>query len=69
MRRKLTAAIFTVSTLTSGLVHALGLGEVTVRSSLNQPLNAEIELLSVDELTEREIITALASREDFWGPM
>jgi pilus assembly protein FimV len=65
MRRKLTAAIFTVSTLTSGLVHALGLGEVTVRSSLNQPLNAEIELLSVDELTEREIITALASREDF----
>jgi pilus assembly protein FimV len=65
MRRKLTAAIFAVSTLTSGLVHALGLGEATVRSSLNQPLNAEIELLSVNELTEREIITALASREDF----
>ncbi len=65
MRRKLTAAIFTLSTLTSGLVHALGLGEATVRSSLNQPLNAEIELLSVNELTEREIITALASREDF----
>lgn len=65
MRRKLTAAIFTISTLTAGLAHALGLGEATVRSSLNQPLNAEIELLSVGDLTEREIITALASREDF----
>lgn len=65
MRRKLTAAIFTVSTLTSGLVNALGLGEATVKSALNQPLNAEIELLSVDDLTEREIITALASREEF----
>lgn len=65
MRRKLTAAIFTVSTLTSGLVSALGLGEATVRSSLNQPLNAEIELVNVAELTEQEIITALASREEF----
>lgn len=44
---------------------ALGLGEIKINSALNQPLEAEIELLQVRELSEREIIVALADNEDF----
>lgn len=44
---------------------ALGLGDIQLRSALNEPLNAEIELLSAtpDELTS--LRAALASRETF----
>ncbi|MBX2858007.1 MAG: LysM peptidoglycan-binding domain-containing protein, partial [Cellvibrionaceae bacterium] len=44
---------------------ALGLGDITLRSSLNQPLVAEIKLLEVGDLTEAEILVGLASQEDF----
>lgn len=40
---------------------AIGLGDISVRSSLNQPLNAEIELLSVEEGELEDIKAALAS--------
>jgi len=52
-------------TLCSQAVLALGLGEVTLLSKLNQPLNAEIELLQLRDLSEEEVLIALASREDF----
>ena len=45
--------------------NALGLGEVKLYSSLNQPLVAEIELLQVGDLTKNEILPNLASRSDF----
>ena len=51
--------------LSSSLANALGLGEVTLRSSLNQPLDAEIELLQLKDLTRNEVLPALASRNDF----
>ncbi|WP_354009020.1 FimV/HubP family polar landmark protein [Endozoicomonas lisbonensis] len=51
--------------LGSGLANALGLGEVTMHSSLNQPLDAEIELLQLRDLTRNEILPNLASRSDF----
>jgi len=63
--RKLVLAIAAASSLTSGAVHALGLGEVRLQSSLNQPLVAEIELLQVRDLENNEIIPRLASAEDF----
>ena len=47
------------------LASALGLGDITLRSSLNQPLVAEIQLLEVGDLTEAEILVGLASQEDF----
>ncbi|WLQ15491.1 FimV/HubP family polar landmark protein [Hahella aquimaris] len=65
MVRKLAIAVLTMSALSSGVAKALGLGEAKVYSSLNQPLNAEIELVSVRDLTESEILTNLASREAF----
>ena len=63
--RKLGLAIAAASALSSGMAHALGLGELTLKSSLNQPLVAEIELLDVKELTAAEVVPSLASAEDF----
>lgn len=63
--RKLVLAIAAASALTSGTAHALGLGEVTLQSSLSQPLVAEIELLEVRDLAPNEVIPALASPEEF----
>nr|PZN66844.1 MAG: hypothetical protein DIU62_07290 [Pseudomonadota bacterium] len=51
-------------TAVPGLSMALGLGDETVRSFLNAPLNAEIELFATpDELNTLEV--KLASRDDF----
>lgn len=63
--RKLVLAIAAASALSSGMAHALGLGEVTLQSSLNQPLVAEIELLEVRDLASNEVIPNLASPEEF----
>ncbi len=54
-----------VGFLYSGLASALGLGEISLKSQFNQPLNAEIRLLKVRDLSEEEILAALAPREDF----
>ncbi len=63
--RKLVLAIAAASALTSGVANALGLGEVTLRSSLNQPLDAEIELLEVRDLASAEVKPNLASADEF----
>ncbi|MHC8321290.1 FimV/HubP family polar landmark protein [Pseudomonas sp. GB2N2] len=63
--RKLVLAIAAASALSSGMAHALGLGELTLKSSLNQPLVAEIELLDVKDLTAAEVVPSLASPDDF----
>jgi len=51
--------------LFSGYVSALGLGEINLNSALNEPLDAEIPLLNLEELSEAEIIAGLASGKDF----
>ncbi len=63
--RKLVLAIATASALSSGMAHALGLGEVTLQSALNQPLVAEIELLEVRDLASDEVLPSLASPDEF----
>ncbi len=63
--RKLVLAVAAASAFSSGLSHALGLGDLSVKSSLNQPLEAEISLLEVRDLTSVEIKTQLASPEEF----
>ncbi|MGB4075705.1 FimV/HubP family polar landmark protein [Pseudomonas sp.] len=63
--RKLVLAIAAASALSSGMAHALGLGEVTLQSALNQPLVAEIELLEVRDLASNEVLPTLASPEAF----
>lgn len=63
--RKLVLAIAAATALTSEMVLALGLGEVTLKSTLNQPLVAEIELLDTEGLSAAEIVPSLASAADF----
>ncbi|MDQ7984439.1 FimV/HubP family polar landmark protein [Pseudomonas sp. G34] len=63
--RKLVLAIAAATALSSGMAHALGVGELTLQSSLNQPLVAEIELLDVRDLSAAEMRPSLASPEEF----
>ena len=44
---------------------AVGLGEIKLQSAMNEPLRAEIALLSVGDLNESQIAAKLASPEDF----
>ncbi|MBO3274551.1 FimV family protein [Pseudomonas schmalbachii] len=63
--RKLVQAIAAASALTTGMAHALGVGEIHLNSALNQPLDAEIDLLEVRDLSSGEVVPRLASPEDF----
>src|SRR5690606_23580396 len=63
--RNLVLAIAAATALTSEMAYALGAGEVTLKSALNQPLVAEIELLDAKALAPGEVIPGLASVEDF----
>ncbi len=46
-------------------VTALGLGELTLHSALDEPFNAEIELVNIGDADENQIFVGLASQEDF----
>ena len=63
--RKLVLAIAAASALSSSVAQALGLGELTLKSTANQPLLAEIELLDVKDLTAAEVVPSLASPQEF----
>ncbi|OLS62209.1 FimV/HubP family polar landmark protein [Pseudomonas putida] len=63
--RKLVLAIAAASALSSGMAHALGLGELTLKSAQDQPLNAEIELLDVRDLSAADVKPSLAPAEEF----
>lgn len=64
--RHLLIGLASGSALYSGLAAALGLGEITLHSALNQPLNAEIELLAVgDDMSASDIKIALAPVDAF----
>ncbi|WJN61171.1 FimV/HubP family polar landmark protein [Pseudomonas sp. SO81] len=63
--RHLLLGLASGSVFYSGLVPALGLGEISLHSALNQPLDAQIELLEVGDLSADEIKVRLASVEDF----
>ncbi|MEO1595452.1 MAG: FimV/HubP family polar landmark protein [Pseudomonadota bacterium] len=65
MHRWLAALVFAACLLAAPGAQALGLGEITTRSALNEPMDAEIALLGAtpDELTTLEV--KLASRDTF----
>src|ERR1039457_1944551 len=64
-RMMLMACLLSVSSLWPSLSSALGLGEIHLNSALNEPMNAEIDLIAVtpDELTA--LHAALAGRDAF----
>ena len=45
--------------------HAVGLGEITVNSSLNEPLAANIQIINSDGLQDNQVLVSLASAEAF----
>jgi pilus assembly protein FimV len=63
--RQLLVGLATSSALYSGLVPALGLGEITLRSALSQPLDAEIELFDVGDLSAADMRVRLAPADVF----
>ena len=63
--QKLALAVGLVSALGGNGALALGLGEIKLNSTLNQPLNAEIKLLQTRGLGDNEIKVRLASVDDF----
>ncbi len=63
--RRLCLALILGLGLLPGLAQALGLGSLTLRSHLYEPLDAEIELLSPGQLSANEILANLASHTDF----
>ena len=65
MRKKLAKVGLTVVALHSGLVSALGMGELTLDSLLNQPFRAEIPLRDIGELNVDQIRVRLADATAF----
>jgi len=67
MGRKLNAALLSAGLLmlTPGIANSLGLGKITLNSMLSEPLDAEIELVQVRELTAGEILAAIAPANEF----
>jgi pilus assembly protein FimV len=63
--RQLVLACGLSSFVLSPYASALGLGEVKLKSSLNQPLEAEVKLLDTRDLTAEQILVSLASPADF----
>lgn len=63
--RKLATALAVSIALSSGSAHALSLGEIEMRSALNQPMSAEIRLSSVRAGELDGMIVKLASPEAF----
>ena len=63
--RQLMLGLASGSALYSGMAPALGLGEITLHSALNQPFEAEIELLEVGDLGAQDLRVGLASADVF----
>ena len=66
MLRKLAlATAISAVTMGANFAHAVGLGEITLNSHLNEPLEAEIKLLSIGDLSKNELLPNLAGHEEF----
>jgi pilus assembly protein FimV len=65
MRLRPILALSIVLAWLPALGHALGLGEIKLKSGLNQPMVAEIDLLQMRDLGPNEVLPSLASPEDF----
>lgn len=63
--RRVRLAVAIGATLAAPMAHALGLGQITVRSGLNEPLRAEIPILEASPEEVAGLTTRLASAADF----
>ena len=58
-------AMAMLGSLTAGQAVALGLGDIELKSALNQPLDAEVELLSATDAEMKEMKVLIGSDEAF----
>ena len=65
MFRKSALAMAMLGAMATGNVVALGLGEIDLKSALNQPLNAEVELLSATDAELQELKVTIGSSKAF----
>lgn len=65
MGKRLASIIAALAMLAPVAASALGLGNIVMNSALNQPLDAEIELLSVQKADLADLRVSLGSPEDF----
>ena len=64
-RSRLVFSVLLVAGVLKSTVIALGLGELELKSALNQPLDATIKIAHTNGLTEEEILVSLGSKNDF----
>lgn len=65
MGKRLAPVLAVLVMLLPAVSYALGLGNIVMNSALNQPLDAEIELLSVEKGDIENLSVRLGSTEDF----
>lgn len=65
LSRRVLWSVASGSLIYSGMASALGMGEITLHSALNQPLSAEIRLIDAGNLGVEDIRVMLASPDDF----
>lgn len=65
MLRKLALSLAVAGAIASSQANALGLGDIRIKSSLNEPLDAEIQLLQVDGLNPLQIRPGMADEDEF----
>lgn len=63
--KRIPLTLAALSVFVSAHANALGLGEITLHSGLNQPLDAEIALLQTGDMTSDELVAKLASPADY----
>src|SRR5271166_1384341 len=64
-RMILMACLLSLSSLAPSLSHALGLGEIHLNSALNEPMNAEIDLIAASPEELSALRATLAGRDSF----
>ena len=65
MVRKLALSLAVAAAITAGQANALGLGEIRVNSALNEPLDADIRLVQVRDLSPLQIMPRMADVDEF----
>ncbi len=65
MSKRLATVVLALGVAQSPIASALGLGELSLDSYLNEPLRATVDLLNTEGLNEDQIRIRLATSEDF----
>jgi len=65
MKTKLATAVMLVMLLHASVVSALGLGDISVESKLNERFVAEVPLINSQDLGAGQIIAGLATADEF----